>query len=203
MMHAAVALTLRNERRDFPEWHRGRPAYVLWALDFDTTAIAARLAAAQRHLAPWLLEGYCRQAHITLALCGFPTGQPVYADDFGPAQLRAQLAALQQARPQPFAIAMGGLATFTSVPYFTVHDSGRHLQALRACLGVPAALTNPDDYVPHVTVGPYADAWPLATVQQRLDAFAACERVGLVVRGAARKVFRLHRLTCGMELAAM
>jgi 2'-5' RNA ligase len=173
--NTAEAFTLRNERRDFPQWHRGRPDYALWALDFDTAAIAPRMAAAQRHLAPWLLDGYVRQAHITLSLCGFPSPTPRHADDFGPAQLRAQLAALQQARPLPFAIAIGGLATFSSVPYFTVQAAGATLQTLRACLAAPAALALPDRYVPHVTVGLYADAWPLAAVQQSLDAFAMCE----------------------------
>jgi 2'-5' RNA ligase len=171
----AEAFTLRNERRDFPEWHLGRPDYALWALEFDSTAIAARMAAAQRHLAPWLLDGYVRQAHITLSLCGFPSALPRHADDFGPAQLRAQLAALQQVRPLPFAIAIGGLATFSSVPYLTVQAAGATLQTLRACLAAPSALAAPDRYVPHVTVGLYADAWPMPAVQQSLDAFAMCE----------------------------
>ena len=180
---AAPAFTLRNVRRDFPEWHLGRTEYALWALDFDTTLIAARMAAAQRHLAPWLLEGYTRQAHITLSLCGFPSALPCHADDFGAAQLAAQLAGLQRLRPLPFEIAIGGLATFSSVPYFTVQAADGPLQALRACLAAAPASGTPDDYVPHVTVGLYADAWPLALVQHRLDAFLMCEPVCAQVTG--------------------
>ena len=68
----AEPLTLRNERRDFPEWHRGRPHYLLWAIDTDLAAVRARVVAAQRALDGLLLDGYRRQPHITLALCGFP-----------------------------------------------------------------------------------------------------------------------------------
>ena len=177
---ATPSHTLRNVRRDFVEWHLGRPDYALWALDVDTTALLPRMAAARVHLAPWLLGDYRRQPHITLGLCGFPSLAPQRPDEFGPAQLRAQLAALRQARLQPFAITVGGLATFSSVPYLTVDDGGGHLPGLRVCLNEG---TSPEPYVPHVTVGLYADAWPLAAVLPRLAAFADTAALRLPVRG--------------------
>jgi 2'-5' RNA ligase len=180
---APEPFTIRNVRRDFVEWHLGRAAYALWALHFDSTALLPRMQAAQAHLAPWLLDGYRRQPHITLSLCGFPSARPSHADDFGPALLHAQVAALQQARPTAFELEIGGLATFSSVPYFTVHAPAGHLQALRACLAPQPAQGAHDDYTPHVTVGLYADAWPMDAVLASLRAFAVPERLRLQVRG--------------------
>jgi hypothetical protein len=49
------AKTIRNVQRDFPEWHLGRPHYLLWALDVDLEPVRQRVAAAQRHLSTRLL----------------------------------------------------------------------------------------------------------------------------------------------------
>jgi 2'-5' RNA ligase len=174
---------VRNVCRDFVEWHLGRPAYVLWALDFDTTAVMPRMQAAQAQLADLLLAGYCRQPHITLSLCGFPSDAPVHADDFGPELIQAQVQAMRQLHLAPFEMEIGGLDTFTSVPYFTVHDASGQLAALRACLTAEGAQAASGDYVPHVTVGLYADAWPLAAVQARLKNCVLPKSVRLPVRG--------------------
>lgn len=169
---ASGGFTIRNVRRDFPEWHQGRPRYALWALNVDLAPVLQRVQAAQGHLAGLLLDGYCRQPHVTLSLCGFPSDAPRQADDFGAQALRAQLAALRQARPRPFEIDIGALASFTSAPYLSVHDEGGHIAALRRCLASGDVSVLDGAYTPHVTVGLYADAWPLPAVQSRLDSFA-------------------------------
>lgn len=171
--------TLRNVRQDFPEWHLGRQHYALWALAVDTPAVCQRLQAAQTHLQPWLLEGYRRQAHITLALCGFPSEMPVHGDDFGPAALQQQVQALRQCAPQPFGLRIGGLDSFASVPYLTVQADAGALDSLRLCLAHGALNAAPAQYVPHVTVGLYADAWPMATLQTQFQRFAAPEALAL------------------------
>ena len=175
--------TVRNVRRDFVEWHLGRTAYVLWALDFDTAALLPRMHAAQAQLADLLLDGYCRQPHITLSLCGFPSNSPVHADDFGPELIQAQVQAVRELHLAPFEIEIGGLDTFTSVPYFTVTETSGQLAAVRACLTARGAQAASGDYVPHVTVGLYADAWPLAAVQARLKDCVLPEPVRVPVRG--------------------
>lgn len=168
----ASEFTLRNVRRDFPEWHRGRPSYALWALNVDCVSVKSRLNAAQHHLGKLLLDDYIRQSHITLSLCGFPCDVPQAPDDFGMDSLRTQIAALQRARPQPFEIDIGDLASFTSAPYLTVNDEGGHIAKLRNCLALGDADAANGSYTPHVTVGLYADAWPTSEVQVRLDSFA-------------------------------
>jgi 2'-5' RNA ligase len=180
---ASGEVTLRNVRRDFPEWHLGRPRYALWALQVDVAPVTQRLQAAQQHLADLLLERYHRQAHVTVSLCGFPCDAPQHADDFGPAALRAQLAALRQAQPRPFEIDIGALASFTSVPYLTVDDAGGHLAALRDCLAHGEVNPPGGRYTPHVTVGLYAGAWPMPSVQARLESFVCDAPLRLHIDG--------------------
>ena len=176
-------LTLRNEQRDFPEWHLGRPHYALWALDVDVPAIRQRVAAADGHLSGLLLADYCRQPHVTLSLCGFPSACPQQADDFGAATLAAQLAALRRAQPRPFDIEVGALASFASVPYLAVQDAGGQIAALRECLAGGSLNDSCGTYTPHVTVGLYADAWPMSQVQARLASFAGREALHLRISG--------------------
>ena len=135
----AEPLTLRNGRRDFPEWHRGRPHYLLWAIDTDLPAVRARVVAAQRALDGLLLDGYRRQPHITLALCGFPArGAEPAVDEFDLAWLQARVAALEAARVAPFTLAIGGLESFSSAPFLHVGGALAALAALRACLHADA-----------------------------------------------------------------
>ncbi|MHB1374145.1 MAG: 2'-5' RNA ligase family protein [Thauera sp.] len=170
-------LTLRNERRDFPEWHRGRPHYVLWALDVDTPAVRARMQAAQRALDGLLLDDYRRQPHVTLALCGFPArGSLPAEDEFEPHRIAAQVAALQADGPGAFDIAIGGLESFSSAPFLSVHEADDALDALRRCLHAEGPHPH-GPYVPHVTVGLYADAWPSASVAERFGQIPAAPRL--------------------------
>ena len=180
---APDGLTLRNEQRDFPEWHLGRPHYALWALDVDVPALRQRVAAADGHLSGLLLADYCRQPHVTLSLCGFPSACPQQADDFGAAALAAQLAALRRAQPRPFDIEVGALASFASAPYLAVQDAGGQIAALRECLAGGSLNDSCGTYTPHVTVGLYADAWPMSQVQARLASFAGAEALRLRIAG--------------------
>jgi len=179
----SLETTLRNERRDFVEWHRGRPAYALWALQFDNSAVQARVDTAKAYLDDLLLEGYLRQAHITLSLCGFPSKSPLDSDEFGLEALAAQVQALQQASVAPFNIAVGGLDTFSSVPYCAVSGGVEPLRVLRRALQAPHATLAHGDYTPHVTVGLYRDAFPMPMVRERLQGFVAEEPLLVRVTG--------------------
>lgn len=173
--------TLRNVRRDFPEWHMGRTHYALWALQVDTQAVRQRMRAAQQHLANRLLQGYERQPHITLGLCGFLSEAPQHTDDFGAQALRLQLAALRQTNLTPFDIYIGGLASFSSAPYLTVQAAPASMESLRQC--VAGAAMNPPaaHYTPHLTVGLYAGVWPLADLQEQFKDFAQSSALQLLI----------------------
>lgn len=160
--------TLPNVRGDFVEWHRGRAPYVFWALDVDFPAGRKIVAEAASSLDGLLLDGYHRQPHITLDLCGFPATSPNAADEFSRSWLHGQCAALAGAGVRPFTITVGGLSSFASAPYVGIADPALGIAALRRCMAVDGAHRLLGDYVPHVTVGLYADAWPAAMVGERL-----------------------------------
>lgn len=165
--------TLRNVRRDFPEWHLGRSPFVFWALDADIPAVRERVAAAGQHMAGLLLDDYRRQSHITLDLCGFPALAPRHPDDFGAEYLQKQCDALRLAGLSDFEIELGGLSSFSSAPFLSVVDRGGSIAALRKCLAVDGRHRLFGNYVPHVTVGLYADEWPVESVKRRLTGFVS------------------------------
>lgn len=163
--------TVRNVRRDFSEWHLGRAPFVFWALDVNIPAVRERVGEAEQHMAGLLLDDYRRQSHVTLDLCGFPAEIPEHADDFGANFLHRQFAALRLADLSDFEIEIARLGSFSSAPFLSVGDERSHIAALRACLAVDGCHSLFGNYVPHVTVGLYADAWPTKDVQQRLASF--------------------------------
>ena len=126
--------TVCNVRRDFPEWHLGRSPYVFWGLDVDVPAVSAKVARAAKHLDGYLLDGYRRQPHVTLDLCGFPCTQSTRADEFAPAFLERQCSALRAANLSVFEIEVAGLSSFSSAPFLGVVDQGDHIGAVRRCL---------------------------------------------------------------------
>ncbi|MDX5409593.1 MAG: 2'-5' RNA ligase family protein, partial [Thauera sp.] len=74
--------------------------------------------------------------------------------------------------PGAFDIAIGGLESFSSAPFLTVHDARGALATLRRCLHAEGAHPH-GPYVPHVTVGLYAGAWPSAGVAARFGRIPA------------------------------
>ncbi len=162
--------TVKNIRRDFPEWRKGRLHYAFWALDVDVPAVRAQVLAAERHLEPFLHTGYCRQPHVTLGICGFLSDKTQHADDYDASSFQAHVAALRSLQLQPFSIEVGTLASFASAPFLHVKDRSNQLSQLHQCLH--SLEVDPNyHYEPHVTVGLYAEAWPTASVSKVLDAF--------------------------------
>ncbi len=206
--------TVRNVRRDFVEWHRGRTPYVLWAIDLDRPAICGRVDEAATHLEGLLLEGYARQPHVTLELCGFAADPPAQPDEFGKDWIAAQCAALQSAGLAPFEIEIGALSSFSSAPFLQLADAGGHIAAVRAALAIEGTHRLLGRYVPHVTVGLYRDAWPADAVRARLAGFSAgpalrctVERISLMgydpaeIGGSLRRLgeFDLSRQVMGWQ----
>lgn len=188
-LHSSSAMptrthTLKNERRDFVEWHRGRAPYVLWAIDVDLPEVRDRVARATEAMADWLLDGYERQPHVTLALCGFPTEALASRDEFSESCLLRQVEALRRALAglPAFDLQIGELATFDSAPYLAVADAQGAIAAIRRALtsaereaGSADGVAEGDPahaYVPHVTVGLYRDRWPLSAVHERIGDFS-------------------------------
>ena len=162
--------TIKNVKQDFHDWHHGRSRYVLWAINVDFPGVRQQVAIASQHLSKFLLEGYCRQPHITLGISGFLNNKSQFADDYTASSFEADLAALSHAHLQSFELEIGSLASFSSAPFLYVSDPTNSLHKLHACLHSLTSDAN-FQYVPHVTVGLYADAWPAQIVSNHLDNF--------------------------------
>lgn len=178
---ATTALTLPSQQRDFTEWRKNRRHYAVWAVDADRPAVGAASEALARVLAPYLLADYRRQPHVTVQLCGFPGTTRQHADDYTPACLERQIAALTAARVAPFTVHLTAPASFTSAPYLAVHDPAGHLARLRQALGGPAQEAEHFVYVPHLTLGLYRDAFPLAEVLADMARAAPAQPLALTV----------------------
>lgn len=179
---AAPPQTLACELRDYPEWHRGRARYAVWTVPVECPQVLARLRRAQQHLGGWLHADYQRQAHITLFVCGFPSQQAQFDDDFPAERLAAQLDALHLLRARPFELHIGGLDSFASAPFLSVSDPHGGLDALRAALGEHSPEIRQAPYHAHLTAGLYARAVPSPVLQRRLAAFSDREPLPLRVK---------------------
>ncbi len=160
--------TVPSEHRDFVEWHRGREHYAVWALDLDLPQINSSCCRNQRALRELLLPGYRRQAHVTVALCGFPASTAIASDDYTDGHWRDQIGNMAQAGISPFLLEIGGTHSFASAPYLSVRDVSGGLAELHGCLNPGAGIADDAAYVPHLTLGLYRAAWPAALVWQRL-----------------------------------
>jgi len=171
-MLTSLPLTIPAEIRDFPEWHRGRKSYAVWILPCDENQpIQEKFNSAREYLKSYLLEPYSRQPHITLFVCGFLVEELKHNDDFTPAQLKAQMKALEQETIAPFEIEIGGLNSFASAPYLEVNDPENGIARLRDILARGGGEFRTTTYTPHLTVGLYAGAFPSREVSNQLAIF--------------------------------
>ena len=177
---SATGPTLPVEDRDYPAWRKGRTHYGVWLIDADLGPVRARLQQAQAHLAP-LLAASQRQPHITVFVCGFMADVVVHDDDFSPALLAAQQAALQALRQAAFTLQIGGIDSFDSAVFLRVCDPERGLERLRHALGQGTREIRQSAYVPHLTVGLYRGAFDKQTVSGRLQSFVPRTPISLRV----------------------
>ena len=177
---SAAGRTLPQEDRDYPEWHQGRAHYGVWLIDADVGAVCEHIEQAQVHLAP-LLVHHQRQPHITLFVCGFMADVVEHGDDFTPAMLAAQQAALQALQLEPFTLEIGAIDSFDSAAFLRVNDPSGGLALLRHALGQSTCEIRQSAYVPHLTVGLYRAAFDTGLVVQRLAALPWCAPVSLRV----------------------
>jgi len=181
MTHTPPACTIPCELRDYPEWHQGREFYCVWTLPVRDRSVLDRLQRAQRHLSPWLHQGYRRQAHITLFVCGFEASEAFWPDDFTHVARQQQYEVLKQMAPTPFALEVGGLDSFASAPYLKVHDVQGVLATLREALQRISPEVRQAIYVPHLTVGLFQEKVPWPVLQARVTSFMDSEPLLLPV----------------------
>lgn len=155
----AQAKTDYISRTDYPEWHKGRTKYYVWAIAVNEKNVLSRMTSKQHQLAPFLLPNYSRQAHITLAACGFLEDKKHYDDDIVKADLKAQINRLKRLHLQPFTVDIAGINSFSTVPFLEVVDSESCLSLIRKTLLVGKNDYRTQVFTPHLTLGFYQAAF--------------------------------------------
>lgn len=163
--------TIAAAAGDVPTWHRGRDEYALWLIEADTEDISHRVQAASKHLSEFLLTSYRRQPHVTVFVCGFLVASRSFDDDYSVEELERHADLLRAAALRPFSLEIGALNSFASAPFLTVVDRSGGLDRVRSVLGSAGREIERGEYVPHVTVGLYAGAFPGGRVLQRMASF--------------------------------
>ncbi len=144
-------------RLDYPDWHRGRPRYYVWAISAEAATVEARLRRYRAALDGYLITPYPRQAHITMAVCGFLGAVTLRNDDVTPATVERQAQRLTALSLPPFAVEVGGANSFASAAFLEVADPGCALARIRQALAPSGEESRTTPYVPHITIGIYND----------------------------------------------
>ena len=142
-------------RSDYPEWHKGRPRYSLWAIDADTEPVNERLRHHRTRLHDHLVQPNARQAHITVAVSGFLSPEALHDDDITPGLVELQGLRVRALSLPPFTLHVGGANSFASAPFLEVADPEDALAMIRQALTPDGREFRTTAYVPHVTIGIY------------------------------------------------
>lgn len=173
-MFADTDFTQPCEDRDFADWHQGCPWSAVWVVwlggdGAEANAVQNAVEQGRQALGPELLPRYDRQPHVTLAYRGLCAPAPGHvAAEYGVAGLRTDVQRLQALAPKPFTLQLHGVGSFTTVPYLAVSQGLPALVQLHDAL-VPQVPAPGWQYVPHVTLGHYAQKLPLAQVLAQLQ----------------------------------
>lgn len=194
MPYSSPLFTIPCELRDYPEWHDGRQMYCVWTLPVRDRLVLERLQAAQQHLSPWLHQDYCRQAHITLFVCGFDALVQHRDDDFTRQAQQLQCEALEMLAQASFSLQIGGLDSFASAPYLQVSDPEGVLAVLRERLETISSEVRQAEYVPHLTVGLFQQALSWSQLQARVSSFNRAESLTLRVSELELSCYRASEL---------
>ncbi|QXZ09234.1 2'-5' RNA ligase family protein [Comamonas sp. Y33R10-2] len=169
-MQASQEFSQPCEDRDFSEWHQGCPWCAVWVVMLDGAELAQTMQQARTRLGDALLPHYARQPHITLAYRGLCQGGACHvAQEYDEQALQADIALLQKLKQQAFTVQVAQAHSFTTVPYLSVKGDVHALQRLHAAL-VPEEPAPDWRYVPHVTIGHYAQQRPLHELVEQLGA---------------------------------
>ncbi|MCJ8170031.1 2'-5' RNA ligase family protein [Atopomonas sediminilitoris] len=151
-------------------WHQGRRWFAVWALVPREPAVAAYLARLQAGLAPWLAPHYRRQAHVTLAVAGFPARCAHHADERSWAQLRQQMQQLKRLNNAPVLCRTRHLSSFAHAPFVAVEVPEVVSQWRTQLKAQHSEAAHQFRFTPHLTLGVYRYRLPIAALERRLQA---------------------------------
>lgn len=166
------AHSLACELRDYPEWHRGRSRYAVWVLPVQCPILLAHIDRVHQQLSDVLHPPGRRQAHITLFVCGFISGNARHDDDFSKQHLQQQLKAMGRQSRQPLDLLIDQPDSFASAVFLPVYDPSGQLQHWRTQLSEQSTEVRQSPYHAHITLGLYRRSVDAALLRARLAELA-------------------------------
>ncbi|PTS85733.1 2'-5' RNA ligase [Pseudomonas sp. HMWF032] len=160
--------SLITEQRDYPEWHLGRSRYAAWVLPVQCPHLLAHIACLQHAFSDWLHPPGRRQAHITVFVCGFISGQARHNDDVSKRQRQQQFKAIGRASRQPLTLEIGQPDSFASAAFLPVSDPSGQLQHWRTLLSEHSQEVRQSPYHAHITLGLYRQRVDAPLIRARL-----------------------------------
>ncbi|MFT4763935.1 MAG: 2'-5' RNA ligase [Oleispira sp.] len=147
-------VTQPTELRDFFEWHQGIKYFGFWAIEIKQQQCLQQIKIAQQHLAKKLHPHYLRQPHITVCASGLLDEQ-----HFTHHALQQQIEKLQESKLTAFPLKLSQGNSFSTAPYLAIRDPSNALMTLRKLLNSICIEQDAAEYVPHVTLGFYNQAY--------------------------------------------
>jgi 2'-5' RNA ligase len=157
-----AAHTVGADKREYPEWHKGRSRYYVWVVDIDDALVLSRVHKAKLLFEQYTVSPYVRQPHITLAVSGFLVDHKYYNDDVVLDILEQQYQAIKILNLSCFTLQVAGVNSFLSAPYLEVVDRSNSLYLIRNALNNVNGEIRFENYVPHITIGIYNDAYAIS-----------------------------------------
>ncbi|MBQ0731937.1 MAG: 2'-5' RNA ligase family protein [Oleispira antarctica] len=156
-------ITQPTELRDFFEWHQGIKHYGFWAIEIHHPNCLQQILLSQQQLSNKLHPNYLRQPHITLSASGL-------LDDkhFTQASLQQQIKKLKESNLSAFSLNLSKGHSFTTAPYLSISDHCHSLATLRTLFNNICSEQDPSDYIPHITLGFYNQAFKTVDVLTQL-----------------------------------
>ena len=162
--------TQPTELRDFIEWHQGIKYYGFWAIEIHNQACLKKIKLSQQQLTDKLHPNYLRQPHITLSASGLMDEK-----HFTQASLQQQIEKLKENNLLAFSLNLSKAHSFTTSPYLSIRDSLNSIATLRKLLNTICIAQDAAEYVPHVTLGFYNQAYKTSTLALQLAAMSTAD----------------------------
>ena len=180
------------ELRDFPEWHRGRPRYGVWLLLIEQPEWLAYIADIQQRLSRFIYPQLHRQAHITLFVCGFPQTEQRFNDDVHPDKIDAQRQRLTDAQLPAFNLQLDQVDAFPTIAFLSLKGDLAPLERIRQTLALDCPELRYADFVPHITLGLFRDAFSAAELRHAVAQLPAPPSTPCTIRRVDFATYSTH-----------
>lgn len=186
--------TIKNDDRDFVEWHKGREYYALWAVQIAEPAWIKNVEKTKQYLNNYFLADNMRKPHITICTSGFVERTRAYED-----KLEEQIKLIKNSDLRLFTISLGALNSFAMCPYFRVEDPINNFSRIREILLGTVLEERTKKYIPHITVGLYNDSYSTMELAEKIESFDKIQTSSIEVKNLSYFIYKTNSIFSPLE----